>query len=144
MANRRRRENTIGAIEDDGKTLQREEDLRDYFYSHFKELFAPIEGNRRLIGDWSDLFSDRPLLNHSHLTLPFSLEEIRNATFQLGGDKAPSPDGFNLRFFFQIFWDTIKADLFNIFRDLFEGENPRVAGVDEESTYLGQSREEGM
>lgn len=120
IANGRRRENTIGTIEDEGKTIQREEDLREYFYSHFKGLFAPVDGDRGSVGDWSEFFSDRPLLNHSNLTQPFSMEEIKQATFQLEGDKAPGPDGFNL-IFFQVFWDTLKVDLFNIFRELFEG-----------------------
>ncbi len=45
---------------------------------------------------------------------------MRKATFQLGDDKAPGPDGFNLCFY-QRFWETIKDDRMNIFRELFEG-----------------------
>lgn len=36
MANGRRRENDIGSIEDSGEILHRGEDIREYFYSHFK------------------------------------------------------------------------------------------------------------
>lgn len=52
--------------------------------------------------------------------IPFSMEEIKKATFQLGEDKAPGPHEFNLKFF-QVFWDMLKADLFNIFFDLSNG-----------------------
>lgn len=119
-ANGRRRANTITMVEDGGNIIHREEDKRNYFYSYFKGLFAPTDNDRTSIGDWSELFSDGPSLNHADLTLPFSMEEIKKATFQLGGDKAPGPDGFNLRFF-QVFWEMIKTDLFNIFLDLFNG-----------------------
>lgn len=99
MANGRICNNGIGVVEDEGKTIYKEEDKRDYFYLKFKELFAPNESERLLTGDWSGLFMDKPLLKHNHLTRPFSLEEVRNATFLLGGDKAPGPDGFNMQFF---------------------------------------------
>ncbi len=84
------------------------------------EKFAPDFTPPPKIGDWSDLFSNRPSLCSDDLTSPFSLEEIKLATFQLGGDKAPGPDDFSL-IFFQKFWDVIKLDLFKIFVDLFEG-----------------------
>lgn len=41
----------------------------------------------------------------------FTLEELKTAIFDLGGDKAPGQDGFPIHFFKQ-FWDTIKVDLF--------------------------------
>ncbi len=48
------------------------------------------------------------------------MEEIRKATFQLGGDKATRSDRFNLSFH-QKFWEVFKVDLLNISRDLFDG-----------------------
>lgn len=48
------------------------------------------------------------------------MEEIRTATFQLGEDKAPGPDGFNLKFY-QTFWEVVQEDLCWIFQDLFDG-----------------------
>jgi len=43
----------------------------------------------------------RPL--NWNLEQPFSKEEIKLAVFFLGFDRAPSPDGFNMRFY-QVFW----------------------------------------
>lgn len=60
------------------------------------------------------------MIDNDRLTAPFSLDEIKKATFQLGRDKAPGPDGFNLTFY-QRFWEVIKEDLVNIFTDLFNG-----------------------
>ena len=57
----------------------------------------------------------------SSITGPFSLKEIRKATFDLGADKAPGPDGFPI-FFFQKFWDEVKNDLANLCEDLYVGK----------------------
>lgn len=48
----------------------------------------------------------------------FTLEELKTAIFDLGGDKAPGQDGFPIHFFKQ-FWDTIKVDLFQLCEDSF-------------------------
>lgn len=70
-------------------------------------------------GDCSSLFTTIPFPNPDHLTTPFSLEDIKKATFQLGGDKAPRPDGFNMTFF-QKFREVVKDDLLNISADMFQ------------------------
>ncbi len=98
MANGKRRENAINAVGDNGRLLYREGDKREYFFTKFKEVFAPISPNSTQVGDWSGLFGSRTLLNPDRLSAPFTLEEVRKATFDLGSDKAPGPDGFNLRF----------------------------------------------
>ncbi len=54
------------------------------------------------------------------LGAPFSPEEIKAAVFQLGGDKAPGPDGFPLSFY-QAFWEVLKEDVGRIFHELHEG-----------------------
>ncbi len=119
MANGRSRTNHIGVIEDERRRLDRENDKSVYFYNKFKERFASDNNIRSALGDWSDLFSDRAFLSLDNLTVPFSTEEIKKATFQLSGDKAPGPAGFSL-VFFQKFWEVISADLLKIFDDLFD------------------------
>ncbi len=59
-------------------------------------------------------------MDHENLCTTFSIEEIRKATFQLGGNKAPGPNGFPLSFY-QAFWDTLKDDIEKIFLELHEG-----------------------
>jgi hypothetical protein len=48
------------------------------------------------------------------LTAENSKEEVRKAIFQIEHNKAPGPDGFPAEFY-QIFWDTIKPDLLDLF-----------------------------
>nr|KAJ0196777.1 hypothetical protein LSAT_V11C700381330 [Lactuca sativa] len=45
----------------------------------------------------------------------FSLEEIKDAVWQCGSEKAPGPDGFTFAFL-KKFWDTVKADIMNFVR----------------------------
>ncbi|KAF7151487.1 hypothetical protein RHSIM_Rhsim02G0110700 [Rhododendron simsii] len=44
------------------------------------------------------------------LTRPFSIEEIKEATFQLGSLKSPGPDGFP-GMFYQRYWDLVGPDV---------------------------------
>lgn len=48
--------------------------------------------------------------DNKELFKPISIVEVQKATFQLGADKAPGPDGFPARFY-QVFWDIIGGDL---------------------------------
>lgn len=49
------------------------------------------------------LFEHKRHIDLLHLEQPFRLEEIKEAVFNLGGDKAPGPDGFPMQFF-KTFW----------------------------------------
>ena len=53
----------------------------------------------------------------------FSEKEIRDAVFQMEHNKAPGPDGFPAEFY-QFFWETIKADLIQLFVEFHRGELP--------------------
>ncbi len=79
-------------------TIHREEAKRDYFYNYFRRIFAPGIIDSSSLGGWSTILREKPFLNPDRLSVPFTLDEIKTATFQLGGDKAPGPDSFNLRF----------------------------------------------
>ncbi len=98
-ANARKRANHIDSIQDDGRTLTRESDKSEYFYRKFKERFDPASPLSTAFGDWSDIFNDHTILAENHLTAPFSVQEIKRATFELASDKAPGPDGFGMVFY---------------------------------------------
>lgn len=51
----------------------------------------------------------------------FSEKEIRDAVFQMEHNKAPGPDGFPAEFY-QFFWETIKADLIQLFVEFHRGK----------------------
>ncbi|XP_071728399.1 synaptotagmin-3-like [Rutidosis leptorrhynchoides] len=50
----------------------------------------------------------------SSLEVPFTLSEIHDAIRNCGGEKAPGPDGFNMKFF-ATHWDVVKEDLLAVF-----------------------------
>jgi hypothetical protein len=54
------------------------------------------------------------------LIRPFSIDEIKDVVFSLKHNRAPGPDGIPSEFF-QEFWDTIKSDMFNLFKDFHDG-----------------------
>lgn len=100
IANGRKRNNAIEVIEDDnGKHIHNEDQKRTYFFHSFKRLFGQVEDDPSSVGDWSDLYRADSLSDPDSITNLFSLEEVKKATFQLGSDKAPGPDGFPLIFF---------------------------------------------
>jgi hypothetical protein len=45
------------------------------------------------------------------LKIPFNNDEIKQASFDSNGNKAPSPDDISFHFY-QTYWDIIKEDIF--------------------------------
>uniref|UniRef100_A0A2N9GB44 Integrase catalytic domain-containing protein n=1 Tax=Fagus sylvatica TaxID=28930 RepID=A0A2N9GB44_FAGSY len=99
--------------------------LADHFFQDCSE--APAQG----------LFSDdevrRPLLDgvvfstidesdRDMLDRAFTEDEVWGVVRNMGGDKAPGPDGFSLAFF-QSCWDIIKQDVMNVFHDFHTSRN---------------------
>jgi len=62
-------------------------------------------------------------LENEFLCDEFSEKEIRDAVFQMEHNKSPGPDGFPAEFY-QFFWETIKADLIQLFVEFHRGELP--------------------
>jgi hypothetical protein len=84
----------------------------------YKELFGPstlssINMSNFHMNRLND--DDRALL-----TAPFSIEEIKFVVFSLKHNSAPGPDGIPAEFF-QDFWDLIHIDLWNLFKDFYDG-----------------------
>lgn len=46
----------------------------------------------------------------------FEEDEVKEAVFAMGGDKAPGPNGFPIAFF-QMFWEDIKEDVMNYLKE---------------------------
>jgi hypothetical protein len=62
-------------------------------------------------------------LENEALIQEFTGKEIKEAIFQMEHNKAPGPDGFSAEFY-QVFWDVIKDDILDIFRDFHNGTLP--------------------
>jgi hypothetical protein len=57
------------------------------------------------------------------LISPFTMDEIKQAVFQMEHNKARGPDGFSAEFY-QVFWEIIKEDLLALFLDFYEERLP--------------------
>ena len=66
--------------------------------------------------NWETL--NLPSTDLGTLEAAFSMDEIKQAIDTMPADKAPGPDGFSGGFF-RACWDTIKADLYAAFTQLF-------------------------
>jgi hypothetical protein len=58
--------------------------------------------------------------DHFLLTAPFTIEEIKLVVFSLKHNSATGPDGIPAEFF-QDFWELIHIDLWNLFKDFYDG-----------------------
>ncbi|XP_076931696.1 uncharacterized protein LOC143596927 [Bidens hawaiensis] len=55
----------------------------------------------------------------TNLIPQFSMEEIKMAVWDCGGDRARGPDGFNFSFL-KIFWDLLRNDFYQVLMELYE------------------------
>ncbi|PRQ30742.1 putative RNA-directed DNA polymerase [Rosa chinensis] len=89
--------------------LDREGTIRSEVENYFKDIFKS-SGER----DWDEaLRAVAPVTSpemNSALTKEFTAEEVKEAAFHMGADKAPGPDGFH-GIFFQNFWNIINETM---------------------------------
>ena len=69
---------------------------------------------------WNDLqFGMEGVANCQQLVKAFSMEEIKQAVFDMKQDGAPGPNGYGASFF-QQFWDNIKDNYYKMFVDFLD------------------------
>ncbi|XP_039126955.1 uncharacterized protein LOC120263117 [Dioscorea cayenensis subsp. rotundata] len=117
VPNGRKNRNFIPRLLKDDVTFEHPKDIGRIFSEYFKLQFGQRRSNRFQV-DLHKLFAHKSSVDLTDLERPFSLEEIKKAVFDLGGDKAPGPDGFPLHFF-KHFWDIINPDLLLLCNDFF-------------------------
>lgn len=118
MATQRKRTNHISLIQDDVGTSTNHREITKAFTDFWRSSIG-TEHCSALFADWDLLFANNQVEMPS-LEEPFTLEEIKDALFSFGPEKAPGPDGYP-PLFFQHFWDMIKEDLMATFSELYEG-----------------------
>ncbi|KAI5334287.1 hypothetical protein L3X38_024420 [Prunus dulcis] len=117
----RRRQNKIARIKgENGNWEQSQKGVRRAFAEYFKELFTS-SGSR----DWNSILNCiEPVVTddmNRDLTRPTTLEEIKDAAFQMGATKAPGPDGFHGTFYHK-YWGIIHNDIQGFTADFFTGQ----------------------
>jgi hypothetical protein len=122
VANGRHRKKRIHTLVQDEGTIEGLDNLKSYITNYYKNLFgSPEEGNFLMDESRTDDIPQVSIEENNLLTAEYSEEEVRKAIFQMEHNKAPGPDGFPAEFY-QIFWDTIKGDLLNLFDCLHAGQ----------------------
>ncbi|CAN6568827.1 unnamed protein product [Malus baccata var. baccata] len=120
---RRRRNNVVTLKNNNGEWIDSPNLIRSLIDDHFMELFKS-SGHR----DWGGILDYvlPKVTNEMNATLTgmVSVDEVKYAALQMGGIKAPGPDGFP-GIFYQAHWDILAADVNEIIGNLMHGlENP--------------------
>lgn len=88
--------------------------------NHFTSLFT--SGGRRELSQVLDCIHPSVLEEMNEILCEsFTLTEIKEAVFQIGGFKAPGPYGFQ-GVFFQTFWDIIGEEVNGLVEDFSTGK----------------------
>ncbi|KAL6329204.1 hypothetical protein AAG906_014814 [Vitis piasezkii] len=117
MANAHRRNNSMDRIMINGELLTEDQEVRDGIVNEFQKLLSEEQGWRADIEGLQ--FNQLSSRDADGLEVPFSVEEIHSALMEMGGDKAPGPDGFSVAFW-QECWDFVKEEVVEMFKEFFE------------------------
>lgn len=118
----RRRKRCIAMLESESGEIRGQRDISNHIVEYYKQLFGQSDPCSMTLGDnfWPENLKlcEEDKLN---LVLPFTLEEIKTSIMDMRDNSAPGPNGFSVSFF-QNFWDMVKGDLNNMFRDFWHGQ----------------------
>lgn len=97
----------------DGELVKGNANLREKALLYFHHLYTEEEGRRLKLDElpFKQLSAD----SRVNLEAP-SMEEVWGCLDECNGDKAPDPDGFNIKFY-QEFWNVIKDDIMAVFNE---------------------------
>ena len=121
VANGKHRKTRIFQLQDGDQLINGDANLKSYITTYYKGLFGPPDDSDLQFDE--NNFVDIPQvsqLENEALIQEFTEKEIKEAIFQMEHNKAPSPDGFPAEFY-QVFWDVIKDDMLDLFRDFHNG-----------------------
>lgn len=113
MARHPKKINCVHEMTIGGQIVKENKDLRRESSGHFKNLYTADAVWRPPLDDMS--FASLETMDRDWLTREFTEDEIRKCLIDCEGNKAPRPDGFNMKFFQQN-WGIIKEDLFGVFK----------------------------
>ncbi|KAB2630796.1 hypothetical protein D8674_008315 [Pyrus ussuriensis x Pyrus communis] len=115
---RRRRNKIVKLRDENGNWVENPSQVRHLVDNHFSSVFSSA-GDR----NWGSLLdcinpSVSTEMNEA-LTAPVTEEEIKEAAGNMGGLKAPGPDGFQ-GIFYQTYWEIVKEDVSALVRELLQ------------------------
>ncbi|KAM0042665.1 putative RNA-directed DNA polymerase [Helianthus debilis subsp. tardiflorus] len=117
VINGRKAKNSIPGLLVNGEWVSKPSRVKKEVFSYFRNQFYSKVGSRPKLH--CDSFKRLPKEYFDALTDPFTKEEIKDAVFDCGSDKAPGPDGFNF-YFLKHFWAFFEEDFFELMRSFYE------------------------
>jgi hypothetical protein len=93
--------------------------IKEHVFTTFKLKFKENFSWRPSFS--SNLFKTLSLEDVSLLDQPFSIQEIKDAIWSCGGEKAPGPDGFSFKFI-KKHWNLLSSDIISYVKE-FESSN---------------------
>jgi hypothetical protein len=120
--------NTVISLENNGETIEGDENLLKHATEYYSNLFGPEVEHRIQIDQslWNEL-EQVSELDNENLCKPFSEQEIKEALFQMEKHKATGSNKIPIEFF-QICWDIVKYDIIQLF-DLFHKEKTNISRI---------------
>jgi hypothetical protein len=114
---KKRRVNILSLVHEEN-IVSADDDINKVATDFYKDLFGPSPMSSINMSNFhmNSLSEEDRIL----LTAPFSIEEIKLVVFSLKHNSAPGPDGIPAEFF-QDFWDLIHIELWNLFKDFYDG-----------------------
>jgi hypothetical protein len=124
VANGKRHKTMIFRLEQEEGIIEGDENLKTYITKYYKGLFGHLERNNFSLVE--SMREDIPQVTEEEneaLSSAFLEKEVGEAVFQMKHNKAPSPDGYPVKFY-QVFWSLIKDDLMAMFDEFHKGYLP--------------------
>ncbi|KAL4570859.1 hypothetical protein LXL04_026522 [Taraxacum kok-saghyz] len=104
-----------------------------FFFDYFANKFIPFNGVR--VHTRSDRFAQLTWDDTNRLKAPFTEQEIKDAVWDCGSDRAPGSDGFIFQFL-KLYWDVFSEDVLSLLHELNCRFWSYVAGLDRMTRYL--------
>jgi hypothetical protein len=113
VASGKYRKTRIFQLQHEDKIIEGDQALKEYITSYYKDLFGPSKLNSLSLDE--SRVDDIEQVSQDLLTRPFTMDEVREAIFQMEQNKAPGLDGFSAEFY-QSYWEIIKNDFMALFQ----------------------------
>jgi retron-type reverse transcriptase len=118
-ASARLRQNKIKVIESGGIHYFTHKEKERIFTDYYRAILGSEATIQPLI-EFREVYTTQ--LNLSHLSHPFTEQEVYKALRQIPRDKCPGPDGFGSAVYHD-FWDIVKPEVFNFFHQFFHEQS---------------------
>ncbi|VFQ84375.1 unnamed protein product [Cuscuta campestris] len=119
IVKKNRMKNSVGfLVRGDGSKTTSKVEVASMFVEYFTNLFGTSSSVDPIDLDTLSAGIRVPSSAHSALLAPVTPEEVREAVFDIGNDKAPGPDGFTAAFF-KDQWDLVGRDIYEAVVEFF-------------------------